>query len=238
MSVDLLGSGYVDDQKKILQAYRRKLRPRGDESVEELRQSMRALGLSPGDNVSRTRLVRELRAAIKDTFTKGGRPLGQLYKSEVEALARRLSEHVDGKARNFDKDDEAQFAQGEYLDPSMRKERKDKGVLRKPPRQKRAPSAYNLYVREKMAELKAEGVPVKQRMTTIGAMWRASGKAKAKGGKRKSKSAEVLDGGAWLDYVPPAAKRAAIQHASRRLGSAIPERLAEMSGMGHYEYLD
>ena len=76
-------------------------------------------------------------------------------------------------------------------------------------------------------------------MTTIGAMWRASGKAKAKGGKRKSKSAEVLDGGAWLDYVPPAAKRAAIQHASRRLGSAaIPERLAEMSGMGHFEYLD
>ena len=232
MSVDLLGSGYVDDQKKILQAYRRKLRPRGDESVEELRQSMRALGLSPGDNVSRTRLVRELRAAIKDTFTKGGRPLGQLYKSEVEALARRLSEHVDGKARNFDKDDEAQFAQGEYLDPRMR-------APRKAPRQKRAPSAYNLYVREKMAELKAEGVPVKQRMTTIGAMWRASGKAKAKGGKRKSKSVEVLDGGAWLDYVPPAAKRAAIQHASRRLGSAaIPERLAEMSGMGHFEYLD
>ena len=45
----------------------------------------------------------------------------------------------------------------------------DKGVLRKPPRQKRAPSAYNLYVREKMAELKAEGVPVKQRMSTIAA---------------------------------------------------------------------
>ena len=42
-------------------------------------------------------------------------------------------------------------------------------MLRKPPRQKRAPSAYNLYVREKMAELKAEGVPVKQRMSTIAA---------------------------------------------------------------------
>ena len=143
MSVDLLGSGYVDDQKKILHAYRRKLRPRGDESVEQLHESLRALSLLPGPKVSRTRLLRQLQAAIKDTFTKGGRPLGQLYKSEVEALAMKLQRNVDGKARNFDPDDEADYAQGEYLDPGMRKERKDKGVLRKPPRQKRAPSAYN-----------------------------------------------------------------------------------------------
>ena len=116
------GTGYVGDMKKRLQAYRRKLRPRGKEGAEQPRMSLSALGETPGDGVSRSTLVRQLNAAIRREFTSAdGRPLSKLKRAEIMALAARLQSNVDRKGRNFDPDDEAEFVRGEYLDPKARK---------------------------------------------------------------------------------------------------------------------
>jgi hypothetical protein len=207
-----------------------------------LQSSLLALGETPDARASRSKLVRQLNAAIRREFTaRDGRPLGKLKRAEIIALASRLQDNVDGKGRNFDPDDEDDFVQGDYLDPKQRKQRKDKGVLRKPPRaKKRAPSAYNLFVREKMAEMKDQGVPVKQRMTAIGQMWRNRGDIEAKryegaqGGdghrsRRGAGPGYAARGGGWADYVPPAAKRAAVRMVERRIGAMPPQ----MSGYGH-----
>ena len=242
MRPNLIGTGYVSDMKTRLQAYRRKLRPRGSEGPEQLQSSLLALGETPDARASRSKLVRQLNAAIRREFTaRDGRPLGKLKRAEIIALASRLQDNVDGKGRNFDPDDEDDFVQGDYLDPKQRKQRRDKGVLRKPPRaKKRAPSAYNLFVREKMAEMKDQGVPVKQRMTAIGQMWRNRGDIEAKryedaqagDGHRTRRGAGpgyAARGGGWADYVPPAAKRAAVRMVERRIGAMPPQ----MSGYGH-----
>ena len=162
---DLIGDGYVTDVRKRLNAYRKRLRPRGGESAEDLAGAIEALTGEPAPGgMSKTALKRMLNTTIMFTFTPGGTPLSKMKKRDLMALASKLQEYSrGGRVRDFSESDSRFVVDSDFPDPGARAPRKDKGVPRGPfpeghPRRarkapgmraaKRPLSAYNKFYQE------------------------------------------------------------------------------------------
>ena len=130
----MIGDGYVADVRQRLNAYRSRLRPRGNVSVEDLEDAIHALnGQAPSPGQTKTALKKMLSRSIKRVFTPGGKPLSKMKKGELMSLASKLQKYsssVGGYPLDLSESRDRYVLDDEFPDPKARAPRKDKGVER------------------------------------------------------------------------------------------------------------
>ena len=129
--MDLIGSGYVTEMRKRLNAYRKFLRPRGKEDKDDLVHGLNLLGEDADPDISKANLRKMLRIHIKKVFTPNDIPLSKLSRARLMDVAKFLQDNIQGKARNFDPNDEQDYIdKPQTFETTSRKSRSDKDVKR------------------------------------------------------------------------------------------------------------
>jgi hypothetical protein len=149
-------------------------------SVEEMREVLKSENDEP------------ISASFFETFEKVAKEVKELKKANKKAIRADLKESATSKKKKAHEETSEDSSEEKEESPKEKKPKEKKQKVEKPKekkeksedseKKKRAPSKYNLFLKEKIAALKAEDEEngnkrtQKERLQDVAALWKAGGK--------------------------------------------------------------